>query len=814
MSNGNIPVIKFVFRGELKALDDALGVKPGYEVDEFSTANELATHLATIPASLIIASLRDRNDLIQLATFLKIVKKIARDAIMKVVVVNFSGDKNFEKASDKLGIQDLIEPNMNTRALKYKLDFWMKSLNVQLKSNANSGNQKIKSLDAKKTDSKTVDKNAATWLEPLDLESDIWILKNDNDCKKVMSKWLVRLMGPGPYVGQWVEAGSGHWRFDFKENQKEFYIADDGSWFLSGDQRPEFVWKENIWLITGDNFDLYFKDQTAKIHSRLKSQNKNLTICKNSLFAKTKESLIIESFDKDMVFKKEVSNLEDLEGKNKTDHLNGGPLSGKNKSSEALKGNLAGKTEGEAALSDEALGLDTKTEKKSSYWNNKNSYQEEAASDALGPKSEGLRQGSNLEQNLSDQAHHKFYKNHNEHEKFDTPEAKEKAARDGEAGDPAGNLNGKSSTDKIPAHYKNDNRSEEKDRSSKEEALSGASTTDKLKSHYGQDNADKNQSREKDQREEKANVNKKREEKSISQVDREGNATTDGYAELEDDRKENLNTTATHKEREEKASVNKKREEKSISQIDREGNANTDGYAELEDERKENLNTTATQQEREEKENATNSVHMRDRSENAKNKHQEARQQSKLKGKHGQGKSKKDNLNFERKESASQLEDLENNNSYKDQTTGGNRLNRVLPFNKDPQEKKEKSPEEKELDEITRDAKVSAILTQNNTRVNCELDDFFDEQIIFTTTTPGITPDFPVNLDMLFKFLERDSKIKMQGDVLTVENDGEGTSFVTVKISQANAQALDTFMKLYTVRQQNINEFFKKAKGL
>ena len=131
-------VIKFMFRDDLKVFNDALNFYPHYEVADVSSGNDLATLLSTVPAGLVIASLKDKNDLIQIATFLKISRKIAKDTVVKLVVINFCSDKQYEKAMAKLGVQDLIEPGVTTKALKFKIDFWMKSLNAQVKKNPNA----------------------------------------------------------------------------------------------------------------------------------------------------------------------------------------------------------------------------------------------------------------------------------------------------------------------------------------------------------------------------------------------------------------------------------------------------------------------------------------------------------------------------------------------------------------------------------------------------------------------------------------------------------------------------------------------------
>ena len=88
MTKASIPVIKFLFKEDHKVLGEALSLNPGFDVEEFADSNELSSYLSTVPAGLVVTSLKDRDDLVQIATFMKIGKKIAKDTAIKVVVFN------------------------------------------------------------------------------------------------------------------------------------------------------------------------------------------------------------------------------------------------------------------------------------------------------------------------------------------------------------------------------------------------------------------------------------------------------------------------------------------------------------------------------------------------------------------------------------------------------------------------------------------------------------------------------------------------------------------------------------------------------
>jgi hypothetical protein len=102
------------------------------------------TYLSGVPSGLILASISKREDLIQIATFIKFHKKLIRNTPVKIVIFNFSNDQRYEEDCAKLGIQDVIDPKISSKALQFKIDFWMKAL----------------------------------WAQAFDPESDNWAIKN------------------------------------------------------------------------------------------------------------------------------------------------------------------------------------------------------------------------------------------------------------------------------------------------------------------------------------------------------------------------------------------------------------------------------------------------------------------------------------------------------------------------------------------------------------------------------------------------------------------------------------------------------------
>ncbi|HXH29909.1 MAG TPA: hypothetical protein VNJ01_03785 [Bacteriovoracaceae bacterium] len=473
MGNSNIPVIKFLFRSSWHALAEAIHLQPSLDVKVCSLANDVSNHLINAPAVLIMASIREKNDLIQLATLMKISRSWSKELSCKIVVINFTNDQQFEKAITKLGVQDVIDAGINTKALKFKMDFWMKSLQAQVRGSviASQAPKNLKNNEINKLSETKTANTVPNWSSSLATDNDIWIVKNEGDCKKILSKWLVKLKGPSPYVGQWTEVGPDTWRFDLKDLERKEFTPGKGHWFYKGGNKPDFYWSENTWLFAGENFDLFYKDADQH-HSRISCRNRIFTICENSKFAENKTKLIAESCDKDLVYRKEADVLANLEGQVKggADHLKN--LEGKTKTDRLKDGPLSGSTKGTDSLGNGLLSQKTETAHEVTHWQGKNSYQQTDVSDFAGPSGQKIAKGKTLELEDGNHEHQKYYKNHNPSEEFKAKQGDLKSpsgkvdAIDGYMGgkqktgaDRSNNLSGTSSAERPDAKTKNQDTS-------------------------------------------------------------------------------------------------------------------------------------------------------------------------------------------------------------------------------------------------------------------------------------------------------------------------------------------------------------------
>jgi hypothetical protein len=120
--------------------------------------------------------------------------------------------------------------------------------------------------------------------------------------------------------------------------------------------------------------------------------------------------------------------------------------------------------------------------------------------------------------------------------------------------------------------------------------------------------------------------------------------------------------------------------------------------------------------------------------------------------------------------------------------------------------------ETKEIENSIRSAVVTSILVQDAIKVQCTLDDFFEQTIIFETVQTGIVKSKDIVLDLNFNYMDKTTSLVFKGKVVEVETH-DTSNYIIIEISSQNSSDFYAFMKLYNTRQENINFFLNAAKG-
>lgn len=287
-----IPVIQYMFRKNFPVLSEVVKELPS-EVHGVKSSHEALEILLGGTGGIVLFALHEKKDLVEIGTTLKSLKAGLKETPIKAVVVNFTDGHAIEEKALQLGVQDLISYQVSSKVLKFKIDFWIRAISVLTKRKEDFFS--LPDLEIDLSERKDVQ-----WLNSLNIENDIWLLENQVDIKKNGDSWIVKLMGPGNILGEWLPHHDRKWSFQLMGTEKELFMTGSGKWFFEGDEVPEFLNNENKWQFRGKDFELYYNEGRSHL-SWMKSEDNELVIRKDSAFARAKEELIKDSFNHELI---------------------------------------------------------------------------------------------------------------------------------------------------------------------------------------------------------------------------------------------------------------------------------------------------------------------------------------------------------------------------------------------------------------------------------------------------------------------------------------------------------------------------------
>ncbi len=413
-----VTVLKFLFEEDSPILNQVLSPYTAQD-DKFifencSKSQELATILMFSKIALIIASIKNKNDLAEILLFLKKDSKKVSNVKLKVVFFDFWGDKTVAQVADRYRVNEVIPANINPNTLKRKIELTINSITP--KESTSQKNEKI-SASKNQTSKNEAQKNAGNiiWKEPLDLEDDIWLIDGETQCRNILSTWMVNVIGPSSNVGKWTRLNETSFFFEIRETEREIFSSNnDGKWILLSTTAPEISWTNQMWAFRGANFELYYEYQGKKSFKML-ARKGVIEIAKNSMNGEIKRDFINQSFKTTYVFKNEELESKFNDTEIKEDQLEGSELElnlGKDKN----LGEFEGKVKVDEVNQGSELGLDVvdeenlsndlvdNDEKSEHQWNDK-SYDPTTLSDLkakLKPQKDEVELGQESKKQAND----------------------------------------------------------------------------------------------------------------------------------------------------------------------------------------------------------------------------------------------------------------------------------------------------------------------------------------------------------------------------------------------------------------------------
>ena len=684
--DSSVIVIKFRFTNEHKVLSDVLQLKTDLMTEKFDNPSEVLNFISLNPAALILISIESKDDLIQTATLLKLLKTIEKKSIIKTAIFNQSTDSQFNKIIPKFGIVDVFDTKVNPKALSLKIDFWVKSLVQQRKSQIIKTQNLVKrsnSLERNSDIPKSETGSTINWLSPVECDDDIWLMMEESHCKKILSRWMVKIMGPGPYAAVWTEVKGerNHWKFEIKSELQKSLNPLGGSWFFKGENKPEFNWKENLWMITGIGFELFYIRAEKKCQ-RVHLNNDVLNLTSNSNKALSKEKLIRESFDREIIVKHGISINNLTDAPTSGDDINYGNLQGKTDGTDNIPGQYKGRL-GPSENNLEQKELNIEAQDLVEGLINSQLKTDNLSSEMLIQKNKAHQiQGSSLSKKKADPTLEDSTKENNNSINHTEIEAQNKKQDTKEGGN---NLYWKQPASKMPS---SDNLAI--DQKSGDSILSNGQLEQKTEVDKGKNYwANKNEYQEMQAR-----------ELSLNQAKRDSEG-------------QNLDKQFRNKAAGDGAPIEQKVEK--TPDLTPSGIGNTD------------------------------------------------------------------------------------------------RIDKYLSSK--GAQKQEVDEEDVDLDKVIENMDISFLATQNGSNFECQLEDYFDQTLMFKTGQKGLNSEAPFIFDMNIDYQNKSQRLSVEANVVNLDEDEEGTYHVEAEIEAKYIPRIEKFMRVYLERQRNAQLFIKKAQG-
>lgn len=339
----------------------------GFDVYNFEAPAQILGFLQRDPYAVVVGQVKEKQDLINFLTFLKKHQRGIYAGQAKVSSILYPRNKKIESLFHKLGCREILDPQINTKSLKFKIEFWYKSLQSKLpppdkKEAFIIGDDKPKQNSQKAKKELKPFKNVPA----INTESDIWLINKRYGSKTILQKYIVHFEGPSEGLIKWSKCTSNYavgdfkWQLNFSKDDIDVkvFLPENGTWYFIGG-RPEYDWNTGVWKFTGLEPELYFENSNGKKYHRIKANKKSIDVANNSVYADSKKILIDESRNNAIFLKDgnkhqsldDSENVEDnynqlggpLKGKSSTDHLNYKNLEGEADTDHLDYGDLEGK---------------------------------------------------------------------------------------------------------------------------------------------------------------------------------------------------------------------------------------------------------------------------------------------------------------------------------------------------------------------------------------------------------------------------------------------------------------------------------------
>ncbi|MGE0616899.1 MAG: hypothetical protein AB7P04_14805, partial [Bacteriovoracia bacterium] len=215
-------------------------------------------------------------------------KQMIQEGAAKVVLTTTFKENIIHQRLSKSGCSEVLLEPVPVKGFEFKLRRHLGNLQKIFDARTRAGVQQRRVISAKKDGDTGAARESAKGKvklgDPIRIQSDCWVMKGGS-CRKVMGKWMVKLRGPSPHVGRWVElpstsGDSQHWQWTPNNPDQDEFVLDKGAWVFKG-HRPDF--QGEAWSFVGKSPELVFVFDNKPIATKVKVDEENaLVLAKDS----------------------------------------------------------------------------------------------------------------------------------------------------------------------------------------------------------------------------------------------------------------------------------------------------------------------------------------------------------------------------------------------------------------------------------------------------------------------------------------------------------------------------------------------------
>ena len=287
---------------------------------QFELAITIATmsQLFDVPSGrgVILINLRNKEDLLGTLNLISKHQVKMRKGLIKVIVVEQMKDRKVTEVLQSKGVKEIVGAKLPARSLLHKIQTSLQVVERTWVRASQADDAKTNSFGSGKKPAPTggpaSTQNRVDWVPALLLSSDFWLIEGKPGAKRVLGRWMVELMGPGPSAGAWVpirlspDAPAGvSWEWKGKPTEGSNFSTPEGRWIFFG-REPNFDWKSLRWRLVSDRPRLaYYENKATKpLVFRFDTDPAGLvTIAENSPQAKSRMPEIQKSLEADVRLK-------------------------------------------------------------------------------------------------------------------------------------------------------------------------------------------------------------------------------------------------------------------------------------------------------------------------------------------------------------------------------------------------------------------------------------------------------------------------------------------------------------------------------